>query len=106
MQALFKAGDLAGVARCYADDAVILGPGDQTIGRKAIDTYWTRMADPIAWILDLDTAVASGDLLIARGRSTLALKRGTFIVDFDLTWRRQQDGSLRIIADVYRPVRQ
>ena len=39
--AMFDAGDYAGVARVYADDAIMLGPdAGRTEGRAAIDAYW------------------------------------------------------------------
>ena len=57
--AMFDAGDYAGVAQVYADDAILLGPdAGRTEGREAIDAYWADSAGRPWW--RLETHVVEG----------------------------------------------
>lgn len=106
MENCFKSGDLLGVARFYADDAVIIGPaGNTTHGRDAIDDYWQHFTDPVGWRLDLYTIEGSNALISQRGRSTLEYKSNgeprRSVVEYLLVWVRQPDGQLKIVLDAY-----
>ncbi|HLQ39232.1 MAG TPA: alpha-L-fucosidase [Planctomycetota bacterium] len=110
MERLLRQGDLAGVAHCYADDAVLLAPGmAPSTGRAAIDRYWLGIEQPQDWRLEIFDVRGGGDLLHVLGRSTLTSmwqgKERRSVVDFALVFRRQTDGSLRVQSDTYWPAR-
>ncbi len=103
----FNAGDMAGVAALYADDAVLLGPGGYRVaGRAAIDDYWTRIKQPVDWKLELLAVEGGGGLIHQRGVSTLRYRRDsgelhTSVVQFALLWARQPDGVYKVAVDAY-----
>jgi ketosteroid isomerase-like protein len=108
MTTAFNRGDLAAVAKLYADDARIMGPGDPPVrGRKAIDAYWTQLKQPRSWKLVVLEVGGSADEPWQLGRSTLvtgaAGQERTSIVDFIVLWRRGPGGKLRIYVDMYVP---
>lgn len=104
------AGRTAEVAAVYADDGVLLGPGGYVVaGREAIGAYWNRTRKVTKWQLDVRSTDGSADLFVQTGRSTLVTQPGvnqkTSVVEFVLTWRQQEDGSWRILSDVYWPAK-
>lgn len=107
MSAALERGDGLAVARIYADDARLLGPGDEepVVGREAIDRYWTRIRNVKRWELDVLEVGGSRDDAYQVGRSTLVHGEGekqrTSIVDFVLLWKRGADGKLYIHLDFY-----
>ncbi len=106
MSEAFARGDLAAVARFYADDAQIYGAGDLPIrGRAAIDRFWQRIRHPRSWALDLIEVGGSKDEPYHLVRSTLIEQAGmhadTSLTTCLLVWRRQADGRLLIHLDVY-----
>jgi ketosteroid isomerase-like protein len=108
MTVAFERGDLAAVARFYADDARIIGPGSKAVqDRKAVDEYWLRIKNGKSWKLEVLEVGGSLDQPWQLGRSTLVTtangKDQTSIVDFILLWRRQKDGKLKIYVDMYVP---
>jgi uncharacterized protein (TIGR02246 family) len=107
MMAAFDRRDLKGVARFYADDARIVGPGRQTVkGREAIDRYWTGLRNPRAWKLEVVEVGGSRDRLYQIGVSAFTSARddgteSTYTCDFVVVWKRQRDGTLKIALDLY-----
>jgi uncharacterized protein (TIGR02246 family) len=107
MMAAFDRRDMKGVARFYADDARIVGPGRATVqGREAIDRYWTGMRNPRAWKLEVVEVGGSRDRLYQIGVSAYTSARddgteSTYTCDFVVVWKRQRDGTLRIALDLY-----
>ncbi|MFG0275010.1 MAG: YybH family protein [Phycisphaerales bacterium] len=106
----FRDGDLAGVAAMYADDALLLGPGPTRVeGRDAVDAYWTRIAEPVDWTLEVFEVRGARDIAHQLGRSTLVVGRPdsddthTSVVDFALVWKRAASGEWRIAVDAYWP---
>ncbi len=103
----YNAGDTAGVAALYADDAVLLGPnGYRVAGREAIDDYWTRIEQPVSWKLEILAVEGGGGLIHQRGVSTLRYKREggelhTSVVQFALLWAQQPDGAYKVAVDAY-----
>ena len=107
MMAAFDRRDLAAVARFYADDARIVGPGRATVrGRAAIDRYWTGLRNPRAWKLEVVEVGGSRDRVYQVGVSAFTSARddgteSTYTCDFVVIWKRQRDGTLRIALDLY-----
>lgn len=99
-------GDRAGVARMYADDAVLLGPNNYRVeGRAAIDEYWTRDKATARWKLEVLSVECPADMPVQRGRSILETQRDgvwkSSDVQFLVIWRRQPDGGYRVAVDAY-----
>ena len=68
METAYNQGDLKKVAAFYRDDAYLLGPGGyQVHGRTAIDTYWTRLKNPIRWQLDTKAVATTEAALYETG---------------------------------------
>ena len=107
----FRAGDVLGVADLYADDALLIGPGDLRVeGREEIDDYWSQFEQPIDWRLEIHEIEGTDQIAWERGTSHLTQERDgaalTSKVEFLLVWRRGPDGAWRIAVDAYwRPVR-
>lgn len=97
----------ASVARFYADDARIVGPGRQTVsGRTAIDQYWASIRRPSSWTLEVVDVGGSRESAHQIGVSRLTSPKrdgssGTYVCDFVVIWKRQADGTLRIVLDLY-----
>ena len=105
METAFRDGDMHGLARNYADDAVMLAPGGgRYAGRAEIDAYWAKFTDPVDWQLDVLEVEGEATLAVQRGRSTLVYRRDgvehTSVVQFVLIWVRV-DGQWRISVDAY-----
>ncbi len=105
--ASFRAGDLAGVARGYTDDAVMLGPDGYRIqGKEAMEKYWTGLRGGRDWTLEALDVDGDRDLVFELGRSTLVHENHdgqivTSVVKFVGVWRRQPDGSLKLAVDAW-----
>jgi ketosteroid isomerase-like protein len=107
MEAAFNRGDVAEVARFYADAARMRGPGSVEIrGRALIDAYWTNIRNPVRWKLEVLDVGGHRDLAYQVGRSHLT-SRGqdgqerTYTTDFVVVWERQPGGALRIALDLW-----
>jgi uncharacterized protein (TIGR02246 family) len=107
MVAAFNAGDMLAVARFYADDARVDGErGELVKGREAIDRYWASIRNAKSWKLDVIDVGGHPDHPYQIGRSTLVTggPNGdrTSVVEFVAIWRREADGTLRMVVDYYR----
>ncbi|MCP9496316.1 MAG: DUF4440 domain-containing protein [Pyrinomonadaceae bacterium MAG19_C2-C3] len=101
-----KRGDLLGVSRFYADDAIILfHRGKKLQGRKAIDDYWTSIKGAKDWKLDVIEVGGSRDEVYQIGKSSFTSeadgKENTYTCDFVVIWKRQTDGAYKIYVDIY-----
>lgn len=92
----------------YAEDAELLVPNRPGItGKAAIARFWQEMFDMgLTKILLNSTHVeVSGDLAHARGQSAFTFTSGGEVRQdkgkYLLTYRRQQDGSWRVVAEMY-----
>jgi uncharacterized protein (TIGR02246 family) len=105
MEEAFNRGDMATVARFYADDGRVVGPGGMDVrGRAALDAYWAGIRQPRSWKLDVFDVDGTRDMAWQLGRSTLvagAEDASPSVVDFLLIWKRQPDGTFRIQMDFY-----
>jgi uncharacterized protein (TIGR02246 family) len=106
MEQAFAKGDMAAVAKFYADDAKLMGPrGSDISGRSAIDQYWRSIKGAKSW--KLDALDVGGDRTTAYqvGRSTLVTAGAsgdqTSVSRFVVIWKRQPDGRFRIALDFY-----
>lgn len=99
--------DPSTVARFYADSARIVGPGRETVkGRAAIDRYWAGIRKPATWTLEVVEVGGSRTEAYQIGVSRLTSsgangQQGTYVCDFVVIWKRQSDGTLRIVLDLY-----
>jgi ketosteroid isomerase-like protein len=106
-QALLR-GDNAGVAACYSDDAVIIGPRrEEARGREAVEKYWSSIRGAKAWKLEIVSVEGTQDVIVQRGRSDLTYIRDDAErhsrVECLHVWKRGSDGRLRIAVDTYWP---
>ena len=99
--------DPATVARFYANNARIVGPKRSTVeGRAAIDRYWAGIRKPATWTLEVVEVGGSHKEAYQIGVSSLTStssdgRQGTYVCDFVVIWKRQTDGTLRIVLDLY-----
>ena len=106
MEQAFAKGDMAAVAKFYADDAKLMGPrGGDVSGRAAIDRYWQNIKGAKSWKLELIELGGDRNTAYQVGRSTLVTAAGggnqTSVSRFVVIWKRQPDGKLRIALDFY-----
>jgi ketosteroid isomerase-like protein len=102
MVVAFKA-DPASVAKFYLDDATIVGGGQRTVGRAAIDRYWASTSSMFADLkLELTEVGGDGATPWIRGTSTLVGRSGrTIVTEFIGLLKRQPDGTLRFYVDMF-----
>ena len=106
MEQAFAKGDMAAVAKFYADDAKLMGPrGEDVVGRAGIDRYWLGIKGAKSWKLEVLDVGGDRDTAYQVGRSTLVTAGGvrdnTSVSRFVVIWKRQPDGRLRIALDFY-----
>jgi uncharacterized protein (TIGR02246 family) len=107
MTATFARGDVAGVARFYADDGRLVGPRRQTVrGRAAIDRYWASIRGAKSWRLEVLEVGGTREAAYQVGVSTLVTvgadgQEHSSVTEFVVIWKRQADGSLKIALDLY-----
>lgn len=106
MEAAFNRGDLKAVAAFYADNAVVRTSRQVSAqGRAAVDQYFTGIANPKRWKLDVYgvSAAEGSDLVFETGLSTLVSGSPERVSPFEfaLVWKRQPNGKLRIVLDYY-----
>ena len=109
-EALFNAGDAAGMASYYAEDARLLAEhADLVRGRDAIERFWreatsrARAADALRTIR-LDEVTSSGDLGYALGVVVVRIPSGPeLITKYATIWQRDADGRWRLAVDSSSP---
>jgi uncharacterized protein (TIGR02246 family) len=106
MEQAFAKGDMAAVAKFYADDAKLMGPrGSDVSGRAAIDRYWLGIQGAKSWKLEVLDVGGDRTTAYQVGRSTLVTTRAgadqTTVSRFVVIWKRQPDGRFRIALDFY-----
>ena len=107
MTATFARGDVAGVAKFYADDGRLVGPRRSTIrGRGEIDRYWASIRGAKSWQLEVLEVGGTREAAYQVGISTLVTvgpngRERSSVTEFVVIWKRQADGSLRIALDLY-----
>jgi uncharacterized protein (TIGR02246 family) len=106
MEQAFARGDMIAVAKFYADDAKLMGPGGADIsGRAAIDRYWEGLKGAKSWKLEVLDLGGDRTTAYQVGRSTLvtsgAARDQKSVSRFVVIWKRQPDGSYRIALDFY-----
>ncbi|HEX9986142.1 MAG TPA: nuclear transport factor 2 family protein [Thermoanaerobaculia bacterium] len=101
MEATLRRGDLAGVAKFYAPEGEVRGPGVVIHGREAITGYWTSVKDATDWKLEVLDTGGSKDQPWQRGRSILRTPERDHIAEFVLLFERNANGKLEIVLDFY-----
>jgi ketosteroid isomerase-like protein len=94
----FATQDAERLAAFYADDARLLFPGQPIIrGREAVDATLRDMVagGPASLRFETDEIIDDGSLVIDIGRIVSGTGQSKYVV----VYRRQPDGSLRIIVD-------
>lgn len=109
MTATMEAGDPLGVARFYADNALLTDLKDfRVAGRAAIDEHWTRLPAYTRWRLDVIEVGGDAETPYQRLHSLAEMNlKGKPYVDDGVcfvVWKRQPDGEYRIYLDIYRSV--
>lgn len=98
--------DSAGFARFIAPDAVFFGETTVQRGRAAVVERWSRFfaepAAPFSWRPEKVEVLESGGLALSTG--PVFDPDGRRIGTFSSIWRRESDGSWRVIFDKGCPV--
>jgi uncharacterized protein (TIGR02246 family) len=105
----FKRGDKAGLIANYADDAVLMMPNEEAWrGREGLDKGFSAFLDQMSF---KDGAASTTDVMV---NGDLAVETGTFAWTFQTkggpdvkdkgkyltVWKRQVDGSWKIVRDI------
>jgi uncharacterized protein (TIGR02246 family) len=109
-EALFNAGDAAGMAAFYAEDARLLAEHAALVrGRDAIEQFWreaisrARAASAVRTI-KLDEVISSGDLGYALGTVVVRIPAGRELTTkYATIWQRDADGRWRLAVDSSSP---
>lgn len=104
MESAVRRGDMLAAASYYANDAIVRTPTSVAArGREEIDRYFTSIQNPKSWTLEVRSVTGTRDLAYQVGRSTLVAgePERRSVVDFFLVWRRQADGTMKIVYDYY-----
>ena len=105
-EALFNAGDAAGMASFYTEDAKLLAEhADLVRGRDAIERFWreaisrARAAGAVRTIR-LDEVTSSGDLGYALGVVVVRIPSGREVTTkYATIWQRDAGGRRRLAVD-------
>lgn len=93
--------DYTAFMRFVAEDAIFLNAGKPLRGKAAIGEYWkgfyTSAAPPFTWKPDLVEVLPTGTL--AQSVGPVAVAGGKIVSRFYSTWRRDPDGSWRVVFD-------
>lgn len=104
---LFEAGDAAGMAASYAEDALLVATATATVrGRPAIEAFWRQSCERAKSISLVRTVhpehtERDGALGYSRGQVRMHAPDGSLrAVRYVTVWRRQQDGLWRCVVDI------
>lgn len=93
--------DHAAFARFVAEDAIFLGEHRVLRGRKEVAEGWKPFFEgpqaPFAWAPERVEVTASGTLALSTGPITDP--QGKRVGTFTSTWRRESDGTWRVVLD-------
>ena len=103
-------GDHLGVARFYADNALLTDLKSSRVeGREAIDQHWIQLPTYKEWTLRVLETGGDAETPHQRLLSVARLEiEGQEYVDEGycfVVWRQQPDGAYRIHVDIYCPIR-
>jgi hypothetical protein len=101
MEEAVRRGDLAAVAKFYAPDGEVRGPGTAIRGREALTAYWSALKHATDWKLEVLETGGSRDAPWQRGRSILRTPERDHAVDFVLLFKRNTNRKLEIVLDFY-----
>ena len=103
----FNAGDAAGLAALYTDDATLLPAGsDMVEGSEAIREFWAGFIAeaPEGAIIDLETVDVHGAGNLAYEVGTFSVTAGGEPIDagkYVVVWRHEPDGSWKLFVDIW-----
>ena len=104
--ATMKARDHARFASFLADETVFFNGPIALHGKDAVAAAWKRFYDtpapPFSWEPDLVEVLASGSLALSSG--PVYNPAGKLISRFNSIWRREADGTWKIVFDKGEPV--
>lgn len=108
MEQAYNDGNLVEIANYYTKEAVIVGPGTEVIGNKAIVAYWKSLEGKnVKWELENVEITTYRDVVIQRGISHLHYYYEDTIVQsdvrFTLVWI-QENNQWKISIDHYSPL--
>jgi ketosteroid isomerase-like protein len=109
-EALFNAGDAAGMAAYYAPGARLLAENAPLVtGRPAIEQFWAlaisrARAAGAARTITLDEVTSSGGLGYVLGTVTVTLSQGAELTTkYATIWQLDPDGRWRLAVDSSSP---
>lgn len=99
--AAFARRDVAGFAQFLAPEAIFYGGEHPARGREAVVTSWRPLlesaAPPFSWRPESVEVLASGTLALSSG--PVLNPAGERTATFNSVWRREPDGSWRVVFD-------
>jgi ketosteroid isomerase-like protein len=103
-----KSGDIVQITRAYADDAVNCSAAGECVHgmaeiRKQIGSRISGMGKAISGSVTSDGLVPNGDLAYEWGRSSARFKEKSISGRFVTIWKKQADGSWKIIRNISLP---
>ena len=109
-EALFNAGDAAGMASFYTEDARLLAEhADLIRGRDAIERFWQEAisrarAANAERTIRLEEVISSGDMGYALGVVVVRIPSGRELsTKYATIWQRDTDGRWRLAVDSSSP---
>lgn len=97
--------DHAAFTSFLADDTVFFGGAEPLRGKAAVAAAWQRYYDgpaaPFSWTPERVAVLQAGDLALSTG--PVFDPAGTRVSTFNSVWKRQGDGSWKIVFDIGCP---